>query len=197
VSSTPARTFVAKGRASGVPTSTFDPNGSEALAFRQALRHFPTGVSVITINDSAGDVHGMTASSFVPVSLDPRLCAVSVNKPGRMHKLLLETDGHFGLSILRNTQGGIADFYARRPWAISADVEMELHAGCPVIADALAWFVCRKWDTYDGGDHSIFVGEVHDLGAQKQGDVSPLIFHHSHYWNLGSNLPRGNDGGRA
>ncbi|HYX99530.1 MAG TPA: flavin reductase family protein, partial [Mycobacterium sp.] len=36
-------------------------------------------------------MHGMTASSFAAVSLDPRLLAVSVNKPGgsnnRLHYL--------------------------------------------------------------------------------------------------------------
>jgi flavin reductase (DIM6/NTAB) family NADH-FMN oxidoreductase RutF len=179
------------------PTNTFVPSGPEARAFRHALRHFPTGVSVITITGEDDGVHGMTASSFSPVSLDPRLCAVSVNKPGRMHQLLQETDGYFGLSILRNTQGEIADFYARQPWAISANVSMDLHGGCPVINDSLAWFVCRKWGTYDGGDHSIFVGQVLDHGSQEEGDVSPLIFHHSQYWELGARLPRGKDGSRA
>jgi flavin reductase (DIM6/NTAB) family NADH-FMN oxidoreductase RutF len=180
------------------PISTFVPNGPEAMAFRHALRHFPTGVSVITISDGEDDtVHGMTASSFSPVSLDPRLCAVSVNKPGRMHQLLQSTDGYFGLSILRNTQGDIADFYARQPWAVSAAVRTELHAGCPVISDSLAWFVCRKWGTYDGGDHSIFVGQVLDHGSEEGGDVAPLIFHHSQYWDLGAKLPRSGDSTRT
>ncbi|MEU4673652.1 flavin reductase family protein [Amycolatopsis sp. NPDC023774] len=177
-----------------VPSSTFVPDGLEALAFRHALRHFPTGVSVITIPDGDG-VHGMTASSFSPVSLNPRLCAVSVNKPGRMHELLHATDGYYGLSVLGNRQGAIADFYARSPWAVSAEVKMDMRDGCPVIGDSLAWFLCRKWGVYDGGDHSIFVGEVVDLGAKDVGDVSPLIFHHSKYFELGENIPRGREGG--
>jgi flavin reductase (DIM6/NTAB) family NADH-FMN oxidoreductase RutF len=177
-----------------LPTSSFVPNGPEAMAFRHALRHFPTGVSVVTITNGEDDtVHGMTASSFSPVSLDPRLCAVSVNKPGRMHQLLEATEGLFGLSILRNTQGAIADFYARQPWAVSTSVRTELHGGCPVVSESLAWFVCRKWGTYDGGDHSIFVGQVLDHGAEEGKDLSPLIFHHSQYWELGVKLPRDRD----
>jgi flavin reductase len=172
------------------PASTFVPSGPEALAFRHALRHFPTGVSVITISDGNG-VHGMTASSFSPISLDPRLCGVSVNKPGRMHELLLATDGYYGLSILSNKQGAIADWYARSPWAVSPDVQMDIRHGCPIVQDCLAWFLCRKWGTYDGGDHSIFVGEVVDHGSKDQGDVAPLLFHHSKYYNIGDNIPRG------
>ncbi|MEU7769126.1 flavin reductase family protein [Nocardia sp. NPDC049190] len=91
---------------------------------------FPTGVSAITITDGDDDtVHGMTASSFCPVSLDPRLCAVSVNKPGRMHQLLEATAGYFGLSILRNAQGDVADSTQGNPGR-SAQVEMDLHGAC-------------------------------------------------------------------
>lgn len=87
------------------PTSSIVPNGPEAMAFRHVLCHFPTGVSVVTITDGEDDtVRGMTASAFSPVSLDRRLRAVSVNKPGRVHELLQSTDGYFGLSILRNNR---------------------------------------------------------------------------------------------
>ena len=44
----------------------------------------------------------------------------------------------------------------------------------PMIKDAFG--PGRKWGTYDGGDHSIFIGQVLDHGSQEQGDVSPLRF---------------------
>ena len=162
----------------------------QALEFRRALRHFPTGVSVVTIGEA--EVHGMTANSFCPISLDPRLCAVSVNKPGRMHRLLTATEGIYGLSILNRDQGEIADFFARQPWATGVEVPFEDRHGCSLVAGALAWFVCRKWAVYDGGDHTIFVGEVLDLGSSAADGVEPLIFHHSEYWERGARLPRGN-----
>ncbi|MEV0183199.1 flavin reductase family protein [Streptomyces sp. NPDC050625] len=157
--------------------------------FRKALRHFPSGVSVVTITDGDG-VHGMTASSFASVSLDPPLCAVSVNKPGRMHQLLEAADGHYALSILAQGQGAIADFYARQPWSVALDVEMDWRHGCPTIGGALAWFVCRKWAAYDGGDHTIFVGESLMYGSTEQDDHRPLVWHHSEYHDLGSQLAR-------
>lgn len=173
-------------------TSTYAPTDERALGFRRALRHFPTGVSVVTIG-AADTVHGMTASSFCPISLEPRLCSVSVNKPGKMHKLLQATDDLYGLSILSREQGAIADFYARQPWAHSLDIAFEERHGCAFVPDALAWFVCRKWAEYDGGDHTIFVGQVLELGSTAADGVEPLIFHHSEYFERGAQLARGRD----
>jgi flavin reductase (DIM6/NTAB) family NADH-FMN oxidoreductase RutF len=34
------------------------------------------------------------------------------------------------------------------------------HNGCPIVGGAIAWFVCRKWAAYGGGDHTIFVGRA-------------------------------------
>jgi flavin reductase (DIM6/NTAB) family NADH-FMN oxidoreductase RutF len=118
---------------------------------------------------------------------------VSVNKPGKMHKLLQATDDLYGLSILGRDQGAIADFYARQPWAHSLDIAFEERHGCAFVPDALAWFVCRKWAEYDGGDHTIFVGQVLELGSTAADGVEPLIFHHSEYFERGAQLARGRD----
>ncbi|MCX4538245.1 flavin reductase family protein [Streptomyces sp. NBC_01669] len=174
----------------GTPSSSYAPSDPDALLFRKALRHFPSGVSVVTIADGDG-VHGMTASSFASVSLDPPLCAVSVNKPGRMHQLLHSGDGYFALNIMGKDQGDIADFYARQPWSVALDVKMEWKDGCPTIAGALAWFLCRKWAAYDGGDHTIFVGESLEHGATERDDLDPLVWHKSRYHDLGAELARG------
>jgi flavin reductase len=167
---------------------------TQQLQFRTTLRNFASGVAVVTIADS-NDVHGMTASSFTSVSLDPALCSVSVRKmsplseqQSRMHALLSDTDGLYGISILTDRQGSIADFYARRPWAVATGVETIRHDGCPVIGDALAWFVCRKWATYDGGDHTIFVGRALAHGVNRECGLAPLIHHDSRYHQLGVQL---------
>ncbi|WP_326836480.1 flavin reductase family protein [Amycolatopsis rhabdoformis] len=172
-----------------------DHGGDDAtLRFRSVLRTFASGVAVVTIADRTG-VHGMTASSFSSVSLAPPLCSVSVNKlsllherPSRMHTLLSDTGDRFGISILAEGQSAVADFYARRPWASSAEIEMTWSDGCPLVAGALAWFVCRKWAEYDGGDHSIFVGHTLDSGTAAEPGLTPLIHHGSRYHQLGGPL---------
>jgi flavin reductase (DIM6/NTAB) family NADH-FMN oxidoreductase RutF len=172
----------------GKPHET-ERDEDELLRFRRSLRHFPSGVAVVTIAEGPG-VHGMTASSFTSVSLEPRLCSISVNKPGRMHRLLKDTDGTYGISVLRVDQYALADFYARRPWSIALDVAMAWHAGCPVIEGALVWLVCRKWAEYDGGDHTIFVGNVLDHGALAAEGAAPLVHHNSTYHRLGTPMER-------
>ena len=54
---------------------------ADPLAFRQAASRFATGVAVLTALDAHGEVCGMTANSFVTVSLSPPTVLVSV-KPG-------------------------------------------------------------------------------------------------------------------
>jgi flavin reductase (DIM6/NTAB) family NADH-FMN oxidoreductase RutF len=170
---------------SGRDALAADADEREMLRFRESLRNFPSGVAVVTIPDSDG-VHGMTASSFTSVSLSPRLCSVSVNKPGRMHRLLSGTEGTFGISVLTESQGGIADHFARRPWAVVPEMPMFWHSGTPVIAGALVWLACRKWAAYEGGDHTIFVAEVLDHGATGDDSRAPLLHHNSIYHRLGS-----------
>ena len=52
-------------------------NSANAEAFRKALGHFATGVTVVTVDDGA-QVHGMTANAFTSVSLDPLLILVCI-----------------------------------------------------------------------------------------------------------------------
>jgi flavin reductase (DIM6/NTAB) family NADH-FMN oxidoreductase RutF len=179
-------------------TSDYSSYEASALSFGEALRRFPSGVTVVTIAERTGEhrkkasplVHGMTASSFVNVSLTPPLLAVSVNEPGVMHQLLAGAEGIYAVSILRQDQGDVADFYTRLPWSVAPHLKIDWRGGGPVIAGAHAWFLCRKWASYDGGDDTIFVGESISNGASDRSDAGPLVWHTSEYHTLGSALPR-------
>ena len=182
----------------GASTSEYGSYDAQALSFRKALRRFPSGVTVVTIAEGTQDhrmkatplVHGMTANSFANVSLHPPLLAVSVNKPDVMHQLLAGTDGIYAMSILRQDQVDVADFYARLPWSVAPHLKIDWRGGGPVIAGAHAWFLCRERASYDGGDHTIFVGESISNGASDHPDAGPLLWHTSEYHTLGSALPR-------
>jgi flavin reductase (DIM6/NTAB) family NADH-FMN oxidoreductase RutF len=63
---------------------------------------------------------------------------------------------------------------------------MRWRSGTPVIADALVWLVCRKWAAYEGGDHTIFVGQVLDHEATGHEGRAPLLHHNSTYHRLGT-----------
>jgi flavin reductase (DIM6/NTAB) family NADH-FMN oxidoreductase RutF len=132
----------------------------------------------------------MTASSLATVSLSPPLLAVGVDKPGVMQNLLAGTEGIYAVSILSQDQVEIADFYDRLPWSVAPHVPIAWHGAGAVIAGAHAWFLCRKWASYDGDDHTISVGESIGNGASGRTDAGPLLWHTSEYHTLGSALPR-------
>jgi flavin reductase (DIM6/NTAB) family NADH-FMN oxidoreductase RutF len=55
--------------------------------FRNALRHFPAGVTIITIR-SGEQIHGLTVSAFASISPDPPLVAVVIDHRHRSRALL-------------------------------------------------------------------------------------------------------------
>src|SRR5262245_40320543 len=69
-----------------------------AAEFRRAASRFVTGVAVLTVLDGKNEIRGMTANSFVTVSLSPPTVLVSV-KPGRMHKAIV-AGGRYGVNVL-------------------------------------------------------------------------------------------------
>jgi len=163
-----------------------DGSGLAAGELRSIFGMFATGVTVITATADAG-VHGMTANSFTSVSLRPPLVLVCVLRSGTMHQAILDGKA-FGISVLSSRQRPLAQYFAgRRP---QNDQEFDLVdwrpgacTGVPIIGDALAWMECRLDSVYDGGDHSIFLGAVLDLGRSAAADA--LLFFGGEYRQLG------------
>ncbi len=148
--------------------------------FRTAMGQFATGITVVTAFDG-DEVHGMTANSFTSVSLDPPLLLVCVDRRNRTHSLL-PTVGRFAVNILSEDQEEVSRYFAGdRDLAIPYELVDRERAKSPVFADVLAWIDCKLWQTYDGGDHSIFVGEVEQL--QVTGG-RPLLFFQGGYNRL-------------
>jgi len=52
-------------------------------------------------------------------------------------------------------------------------------SGAPVLEGVSAWVDCTLWAEYDGGDHTIVVGNVHDLGSDPT--TLPLLFYRGAY----------------
>jgi flavin reductase (DIM6/NTAB) family NADH-FMN oxidoreductase RutF len=54
--------------------------------------------------------------------------------------------------------------------------------GAPILSDCLAFLECRVAEKLEGGDHSIFLGEVVHQGVQDE--MRPLVFFRGGYHNL-------------
>lgn len=151
----------------------------DSMAFRRALGQFATGVTVVSLATEDG-VHGMTANSFTSVSLDPPLILVCVGKSNKTHSLIQEQE-RFAVNILAEDQVDVSNWYAgRRDNEVSPDWNLDI-AGSPVLMGAVAWLDCRLAFAYDGGDHTIYVGQVDQFDVQ---GGSPLLFHQGRYGAL-------------
>lgn len=121
----------------------------------------------------------MTASAFVSVSLDPPLILASVDNNATMHGVLEVVD-RFGVSILSAAQRELSNHFARRSGEM--DVPWVDFEGLPLIGGAVAQLVCRKAQAVDGGDHTLFLGEVE---YSRYTDDDPLIYFRGQYHELG------------
>ena len=153
--------------------------------FRDVLRHFPSGVTVVTIKSPTSEaVHGLTVSAFASVSPDPPLILVSIDHRATAYELLETAGATFAVNILAHDQMELSNRFA---WLKDEDRfetgDWETAAtGAPVLRDALAWLDCTVYSRFSVGSHTIYIGEV-QASAVPRADVKPLV-----YWNRGYRL---------
>lgn len=158
------------------PEPTFSQQ-FDSTAFREVMGTFATGVTVVTTTHGT-DVVGMTANSFTSVSLSPPLVLVSVGKNLAMHGWI-EQARQFGITILGQDQVAVSNhFGGRRNPEFESELEYAWLEGIPMLSTGLANIACRLWAAYDGGDHTLYVGEV--VGLRKGAGYDPLLYFHGY-----------------
>ncbi|WP_104524182.1 flavin reductase family protein [Blastococcus atacamensis] len=145
---------------------------------RDVLGHFASGVTVLTAQTPDGPI-GFTCQSFSSLSLDPPLVAFAPARTSRTWPRLRDI-GRFCVNVLAEEQDDVSQNFARSgadkfagvPWTPSPH-------GSPVLDGVIAWIDGELWAEYDGGDHTIVVARVLDLGASAE--RRPLLFHRGAY----------------
>ena len=84
----------------------------DGLAFREAIAHFATGVTVVTTNHE-GRPAGMTASAVCSLSLDPVLLVVCIDNRLATHKAI-DASKRFAVNVLGERDEELARRFARR-----------------------------------------------------------------------------------
>ena len=149
--------------------------------FRAALSRFPSGITVITSRAASGDFHGITVSAFCSVSLDPPLVLACIEKTTGSHEAIKNT-GFFVVNFLGAGQDELSDRFSLTDVDKFEGVSLRAGLGdAPVLEDALVSLECRLRDAFEGGDHTIFVGEV-DAASIRDGD--PLVYFHGNYRDI-------------
>ena len=158
-----------------------------APAFRHVMSRLAGGVTVVATVDGDGVAHGMTVNALTSVSLDPVLVLFCCERDASLHAPVLAS-GRWTVSMLTAEQEKLARWFATRERRgtdqfAGLATRPGAHTGVPILVESLAWLECRTWATYDGGDHTIVVGEVLDLGLGAD-DVDPLLYFASDYRTL-------------
>ena len=151
--------------------------------FRKALRHFPAGVTIVTMK-GGNKTHGLTVSAFASVSAEPPLIMVIIENRHHAYSILQEEDAVFAVNIL----GEEHEETCRRFGAKAGDRFEGVgwkpgKTGSPILADAIAYVDCVIEAEHEAGDHMIVVGRVVDVGQPAEG--GPLLFWRGGYARLG------------
>lgn len=157
----------------------------EETSLRDVMSRFATGVTVLTVGGE--HAHGMTANAFTSVSLDPPLVLACISHKAVMHDALSNTK-RFGVSIMGAEQRDAAKYFAdkRRPLGPeqfdAVDWIEGPNSGAPLLNGSLAWLECELVQWYDGGDHTIFLGQV--LSSSRGAGTQALLFYGSAFHEI-------------
>lgn len=154
----------------------------EKNQLRQVMGHFTTGVTIITTVNKDGQMQGLTANAFTSVSLEPPLLLISVDKKAESWPAFEESKV-FTVNILADDQEVLS-----RKFAVSGGDKFEGVAyrrganGAAILEGALAYIECTLYAAYEGGDHSVYLGEIQEAEVR---EGKPLVFFRGGYRALG------------
>jgi flavin reductase (DIM6/NTAB) family NADH-FMN oxidoreductase RutF len=152
----------------------------DQVAYRQAIAHFATGVTVVT-TVADGRAAGMTASAVCSVSLQPVLLLVCVSNRLPTHEAL-QNSGRFAVNVLAEGHDDLARRFSTPSPHKFDGVELRAEFELPVLSDAMAYFLCDVHERFPGGDHSIFIGEVTDCACVA--GRKPLLYFRSAFGRI-------------
>lgn len=155
--------------------------------FRQTLGNFSTGVTVVTMHHK-GEDHGMTVNSFASVSLNPPWVLYNADEGTKSHKFTQKAE-NYAVNILAEDQQWISDRFAGTHEEMDnpfAEIETDRkETGALVFENCLGYVDCTLARSYEGGDHTVYVGEVQALSTQRP-EARPLTFFRGEYGTITS-----------
>jgi flavin reductase (DIM6/NTAB) family NADH-FMN oxidoreductase RutF len=160
------------------------------IQFRKVMARFVTGVTIVT-SRAGKEVHGMTCNAFCSISIAPLSVIVSLTKNTRTERLI-EKGAVFAVNVLSESQTELSDRFAGRHKNKEEDRFEGIQwttviTGAPIFEGIQAYLDCNLMKTFDGGTHTLYLGEV--LAAQADDSKRPLIYFQSQYMSIGCLKP--------
>lgn len=148
---------------------------------RNAMGLFATGVTIITTKDTTGKPFGLTANAFSSLSLDPPLLLVCIDKKVDCYACFDESKV-FVVNFLARNQEDLSTRFATKGIEKFEGVSYTLGSlGVPLLDGALAHLECKVAACYEGGDHTIYTGEIQSMATS---EAEPLLFYQGKYRSL-------------
>ena len=125
-----------------------------------------------TVSAADGTPHGLTVSTFTPVSLKPPLILIAVDYAvaALPH---LRAGNYFAINTLDENQRDLSVRFAEQPEGRFDGIAWQPGTtGAPLLTGVLATVECRRWNTVEAGDHLVLFGEVVRASFR---DGKPLI----------------------
>jgi flavin reductase (DIM6/NTAB) family NADH-FMN oxidoreductase RutF len=158
----------------------------DAQDFRELMRQWPTGVTVVTAAGADGPA-GCTVTSVMCGSLAPPLLVVALAKTSSTLAVIAQTQV-FGVNVLGAGQGELGRRFARGSRRDRFHrLDYQGRGRPPVLPGVLAAVVCTVHDTVPCGGHMLIMGSP--VWSQARRDGLPLVRFRSGYAELAA-LPR-------
>ncbi len=151
--------------------------------FKDALKLWASGVTVVTSNSEKHGLKGMTATSFSSVSLEPPQILVCINKSADTGDAVLEGKS-FAVNILNSEQQEVSNQFAGGANQEDRFANITWHkgeTGSPVFDNALASIECTVVEQVIAGTHWVIIGEVQNATCNSG---KPLLYFDSSYCEL-------------
>jgi flavin reductase (DIM6/NTAB) family NADH-FMN oxidoreductase RutF len=128
--------------------------------YRDLFGVVPSAVAVVTTATADGP-HGTTVSAFGPLSLDPPLVQVCLDRDSRLLARIAES-GRFLINVLAHEQHQLARRFARKGDDDFEGIAWNPRGGMPAIEGCHGWLAATVERTVEAGDHQMLFGLAFD-----------------------------------
>ncbi len=154
--------------------------------FRSVMGHFVTGITVVTTLTAEGP-QGITVNALSSVSLEPPLVMVALDRR-RFITPSVRASGRYAVNVLSEDQQALSDCFAGAPVEPGRDLFCGARwtpgtTGVPLIDGAIASLECTVVETFQAGDHELFIGRV-DALRSRDDRPWPLLYYRRQYLRI-------------
>ncbi|MFJ3366886.1 flavin reductase family protein [Pseudomonas sp. NPDC086251] len=162
-------------------------NADIVTAFKSAMGRFATSVTLVTTSDDTDTPHGLAATAFSSVSMDPASVLICINRSASASPVIKKS-GFFCINMLQSQHERICQIFSqsdlREQRFTEGDWETGVN-GTRYLVDAQAAIFCEVAREIEHGTHTIIVGNVIDVVTHSA--EQPLIYMAGRYRSLSSN----------